>query len=258
VNWQLALATVLPVALSAHQDGVLECNDGDRYTSGKGQPHPFHRRFTHWPKRVLQATNYLSLLGLGYWCGDWKKALLLLTLPGAWFIATHPTVVDGPLMLLALLSAHYAPTNPLLSVSLSLVAGIIHERGPVFAAVYAFHPLPLLGLLGVQWWRKPPARDKDTLVGLGTLAAIKVHRSYQDLLDGKIVLVGLRGLLPLSVYYGTSPRALLAFLVAYGSRLIGTDTCRFLFWAAPPLVSELPDLPAWVILVHVVTFRRAI
>jgi hypothetical protein len=69
---------------------------------------------------------------------------------------------------------------------------------------------------------------------------------------------GLRALVPAAMVYGCSPRAWLALAVAFASRLVGTDTGRFLFWAAPPLLADTPDLPMWVVAAHVLTFRRMI
>ena len=98
-------------------------------------------------------------------------------------------------------------------------------------------------------------------MGMGTLGAIKAHRPYVDLLDGRIFLLGLRAVLPLAVVYGTSPKAWAALVVAFASRVLGTDTCRYLFWGAPPLLLHM-TVPSWLIgpalLVHLATFRRAI
>lgn len=253
------LAALAPVALFSWNDGLNRCNDGDRYTSGTAQPSPFHRRFCGWNAYVLGALSLASLLTLGMLMGTWQKALLLLTLPGAWFCVIHPTTTDGPCMLLAWLSSLLMPSHPFFAVLLSCVAGFIHERGPVFAAVYAMHPLPLVGLACVGWWRKARGADGDILVGLGLRDAIKAHKPYVDFLDWRVNLFSLRGLWLLVPYYGVSWRALLAVAVTFGSRIIGTDACRYAFWAAPVLVAELPsDVPAWMVALHVVFFRRAI
>lgn len=113
------------------------CYDGQRYTSGKAQPWPFHRRFCGWNKTALQATSFLSLIALGAMMGDWKKAILLGTLPGIWFLSTAKTTVDAPAMALALGAALLFPINPWFAVTLSCLSGYVHERGPVFAVLYA-------------------------------------------------------------------------------------------------------------------------
>lgn len=255
-----AVASVAMVALFLWQDGILQCSDGDRYTSGKPQPSPFNRRFCGWQRKVLIPLSIGCLVALGTLMGTPTKALLLLSLPGAWFIATHPTCVDAPCMLLAWLSSMFVHTNFQLSIALACASGFIHERGPVFAAVYSLSPIPLLGLFCVGWWRKAEVDDPDPvkLVSHGAWAAIKAHKPYQDFLDGKVLLVGLRGLLPLAVYDGMPARSWLSLAVAVGSRVLGTDTCRFLFWAAPPIVADARDVPMWYLALHLVTFRRSI
>lgn len=235
------------------------CNDGDRYTSGKAQPSPFHRRWCGWNATALRVVTWLSLVALGALMPGWKGAVLLLTLPGAWFLATHPTTVDAPAMLLALVAALLFPTCPYVAVLLACLSGFIHERGPVFAALYAGSPFLLIGLVAVGWWRRPAPPDADKLVGRpGLIATIQAHRRYTDFLDWRVNLLSLRGLVPLAAYYGVSPLAWLAVLVAFASRLVGTDASRFLFWAAPVLVRELGDVPAWLVLVHACSFRRMI
>ncbi len=262
------VASVACIGVHVFSDGVSRCNDGDRYTSGAAQPSPFHRRFCGWNKWVLQTLTFISLLGLGLCMGSWWKAVLLLTLPGAWFIAHHPTCTDAITMLLAWCAALLLPTHPYVAVLLSCMAGFIHERGPAFAALYAVAlgvswpaALLLLGWVATGWWRKPSNPDHDKLVGMGTWGAIKAHRPYVDLLDGRALGYGLRATIPLACVWLTEPRAWLALAVAFGSRILGTDTCRYLFWAAPPLIA-LTNAPSWVVLpalaVHLVTFKRAI
>ncbi len=252
----LGLASTAPLAMYVWQDGVSGCNDGVRYTSGVPQPSPFHRRFCGWPRVPLQILTHASLAALGIGMGSWQRALLLLTLPGAWCIATHPTVVDAPAMLLAWCASLLLPTHPHLALLLSLMSGYIHERGPVFAALYAWHPLLLLGLVASGWWRRPAARGNDRLVGLPFWDTLKVHRPFQDMIDPMPIVWSLRGLPFLLMVYGGSLRAWVALIVANGSRVLGTDTTRFLFWAAPALVVDAGDFPIWALGLHVLSFRR--
>ena len=246
------------VSLYVWQDGIHDCNDGVRYTSCMPQPTPFHHRFHHWPKKLLVPVSLLSMVGLGIAMGDWYRAAMLLSLPGAWFICTRPTTTDAPCMLLAWGSSETWHTYPSLSIVLAIASGAIHERGPVFAAIYAWNPVMLIGLAGVQWWRKQGGPDADRLVGHTLVDSIKAHKLYQDLLDPWTVVYGLRGVLPLAAFGCSSPRAWLALCVAFATRVIGTDTCRFLWWSAPVLLKDSPSSPMWFLMLHVLTFRRAL
>ena len=244
------------VAACIWNDGINDCNDGERYTSDKPQPYPFHRRWCSWPKKWLTYTSIGSLVMLGWLMDDWKHALVFCTLPGFWFAATHPTTVDAPAMLLALLAALLFPIQPWVACLLACLSGVIHERGPVFAALYAWHPLLLVGLVAVGWWRKAAPPDGDALVGRGLLQSLTLHKPFHDWLGTDQNVFALRGLPLMAAYFGESPQAWAALAVAWCSRLVGTDLGRFAFWAAPIMVRELPDFPAWMAMTHAVTFKR--
>lgn len=250
------LASLAVVAVYLWQDGIVACPDGARYTSGRSQPYPFHRRWCGWPEWLLTAVSLASLVALGVLMGTWQRAIILMTLPGAWLIATRPTTVDAPCMLLALGAALLFPSQPYVAVLLSCLAGVIHERGPVFAALYAWHPLLLVGLVCVGWWRKAAPADNDVRVGRGFVYSLLVHRRDHDWLGWQQTAFALRCLPLFAAAYGVSPAAWATLAVAWASRLVGSDLGRFAFWAAPALVRELPDVPSWLILVHVATFRR--
>lgn len=251
------LVSAIALALCLWQDGENVCTDGERYTSGKLQPYPFHRRWCGWPKRLLQVTSAASLIALGTMMGDWKHALLLVSLPGFWFCAVHLTCVDGPAMCLAMAAGLLWPTQPYAAVLCACLSGFIHERGPVFAALYAGAPLLLVGLVAVGWWREA-SRPANNLVGNGLVASIRAHKPYTDWLDWKLNLFALRGVPLLGAYFGASPLAWLALAVGWASRLVGTDGARFMFWGAPLLIHGLPDVPLWMVAAHVATFRRMI
>jgi hypothetical protein len=257
VNYAIAaLVSAALVLVYAWQDGLMPCNDGMRYTSRRPQPYPFHRRFCGWPKRLLFRTSLASLVAIGALMGDWKHALLLGTLPGFWFIATHPTTVDGPAMLLALAAALLWPVSPAGAIAVSCASGFIHERGPVFAALYAWHPALLVGLVMMGWWRRPAPPDEDPLVGRGLKHAMIAHKQYNDWLEPLHTGFALRGLPLIAAWAGVSPQAWLTLGVAWCSRIVGTDLGRFAFWAAPVMVRELPDVPVWMVLAQAMTFRR--
>lgn len=260
-----ALVSVVALAIYVWQDGVNRCQDGDRYTSGVRQPTPFHRRFCLWPPRLLMVTTWLSFIALSGLLGSWKSSLIFCTLPGVAFCASRPTTVDAPAMLLAWGSSIVLSTHPSLAICMALAGGLFHERAPVFAALYAWSPVPLLGLvvpllLGL---RKPAAPNRasgelaDQLVGHGTLGALVAHHDYVDLLSQTGLVWALRGLPLMAAHLGATPAAWASLAVAFASRISGTDTTRFLMWAAPPLCAGMGHAPEWMLVAHVVTFRRA-
>lgn len=251
-----ALVSLTVIVVYLWQDGVVDCPDGRRYTSFCRQPYPFHRRWCRWPRNLLWPLTLASLVALGALMGTWKGALMLLTLPGAWLCATRPTTVDAPTILLAFVASMLFPAYPYAAVLLSIVSGVIHERGPVFAAIYAWHPLLLVGLVGVQWWRKPAPPDSDPRVGRGFLRSLVEHRCDHDWLDWKQTTLAMRGLPFFAAWLGVTPAAWCALALSWAARLVCTDLGRLTLWAAPVMIRDLPELPAWMVLVHAVTFRR--
>ncbi len=244
--------------------GIHRCADGDRYTSGKLQPTPFNRRFCSWPPRLLMWMTWASFVALAATL-SWKQALLFVMLPGVAFCANLPTTTDGPAMLLAWCSALALQRGQVaLSVSCTLLSGAVHERSPVFAALYAWSPLPLVGLLvplvvGLIKGAAAPDRASpevaERLVGHGLWGAIAAHRDYVDLLSPNGLVWSLRGLPLMAGYLGCSLQAWLCLGVAFASRIMGTDTSRFIMWGALPMIREI-DPPLWMLAAQTMTFRR--
>jgi hypothetical protein len=261
-----ALVGAIAIAVYVWSNGVNPCPDGIRYTSGELQPKPFHRRWNHWNPRVLTALTWLSFVALAASMGNWQKAALFAALPGVWVCATLPTTVDGPSIAFAWgASIAWSTGHHGLAIACSILGGFIHERSPMFAAVYAWTPWLLVGLaspflLGLRGAAKPKwgiGKVSEELCGHDLRGAVRAHRRFQDFLDWRQVVFPLRAVLPMAAYYGVTPAAWASFAVAFASRLVGTDTARFMLWAAPPMVAALPnDIPAWMVLVHVVSFVR--
>ncbi len=263
-----ALIAIAAIGVYVWQDGIHRCPDGDRYTSGKGlQPAPFHRRFCGWPPRLLMVTTWTSFVILASLLGGWKPTLLFVALPGVWFCATRPTTTDAPAMLLAWLSSlAWIRGYPMAAVLLAALSGTIHERGPVFAALYAWSPLPLLGLVVplLLNLRKPAPLEsgatlsEQRLLGHSLLDALGAHRPFVDMLSPAGLMMSLRGLPFIAGYVGATPTAWASLVVAMASRMMGTDTARFLMWAAPPLCAGMVDAPTWMVALHVATFQRVV
>lgn len=255
-----ALVGLVVVALYVWQCGANPSQDGTRYTSGQPQPSPFHRRFHAWPPRVLMIVTWASFVALAAMTGSWSRAFLFMTLPGVWMCVVMPTTVDGPAMALALAASLLWPTQPWVAVGMSCLSGALHERGPVFAAMYAWSPWPLIGLIAVQWWAKRAAPNHasadlaDRLVGRGFVGTIVAHKPHVNLLNEGGLVWALRGVPLLAAWLGAPVQAWVALGVAYASRLVATDTARSMMWAAPILIRDV-DAPAWAVALHVVSFR---
>jgi hypothetical protein len=258
-----ALIGVAAVALYAWQDKINNCQDGARYTSGEPQPSPFHRRFHAWPARLLMLCTWIGFVAIAGMLGTPMRALLFLTLPGVWMCTVMPTTVDAPSMALAMASGIACSSGHVgIAVACALASGFIHERGPVFAALYAWSAWPLIGLLAVQWWATRASPDHrspelaNRLVGhKSTLATMLAHRPHVDLLNDGGLIWALRGIVPMAAWLGAPMQAWVALGVAFASRLVGTDTARCLMWAAPALLMHM-DPPWWAVALHVMTFRR--
>jgi hypothetical protein len=260
-----ALIAAAAVFVYVWSDRVHRCQDGDRYTSRRLQPTPFNRRFCSWPPRLLMWLTWASFVAIAALLGGWKQALMFVTLPGVAFCVNLPTTTDGPSMLLAWCSALLMPTHPWASVAVSCVSGFIHERSPAFAALYAWHPLPLLGMLvpliaarvkGAALPDRASREPADALVGHSLFGAIHAHRSYVQLLSPSGLVWTLRGLPVMAAWAGVSMQAWATLGVAFASRVIGTDTSRFLMWGALPLIRDL-DPPVWMVAIQLMTWRRA-
>jgi hypothetical protein len=253
------------IAIYIWQDGFHQCPDGWRYTSKSPQPTPFNRRFCRWNPRLLTLVSLASWVLVSSTLGGWERALMFVTLPSVWLCATRPTTVDGPAIACSWVSSlllgrgYVAP-----SILVATIGGMIHERSPVFAALYSLSPLPLLGLLGTLLIRKPAtpkpyqgpgANDADLFVGHESLIrTIRAHKPRQDLLSWEAMVWSLRGV-PL---LACTPVGWISLAVSFASRLVATDTARCMVWAAPPILAAAPNVPWWFVAMHVMTFRRMV
>lgn len=235
--------------------------DGVRYfaASERPVPRPFHLRWLL-PKvlgtnRVAwRACTYLSVAAVGllswaYTGSPWMVSLALL--PSFLFTLRHPVLVDAPAFALALASGVVWPHNEAAAVALAVAAACVRESAPVWAAIYAWSPWPLLGLVvvTVRWGMRtgPDPAGYDADLAHPLRSSLKYHRGQW--LDPMLMvapwgpmLVGLAAM---------SPQLGVALAAAYGQLLIATDSVRLYQWAAPVLalgvVAVVP--PAWLPLV---------
>jgi hypothetical protein len=229
--------------------------DGHRYIAATQQrvARPFHYRWLI-PKLLAKAKptvwfwlTRLSLVGLlpaMYWYvgGGWHglaAAACVVGLSGVWAINRRlPILVDAPGMLLALLSADlfHAGWWPL-AVLLAVVGGCVRETTPIFAALFAWNPLALLGLIpvGVRHLQAegPDVLDQEARWILDH--PVKASRKYHTgIAPWTWLLPWGAGLLAL----GHPTLQLAAVLAAaYAQCLIATDTVRLYMWAFPVVIA---------------------
>lgn len=223
--------------------------DGERYFAmarGVRQPRPFMFRVlvpyfcqndpSSWRQCALYSFAALAVLGWWY-TGAWAAVLIPFGLAGLTVQTKAPVLVDLPAMALALASAccfrqgWYGP-----AVTYALLAGATKETAPLFAAAYAWSPLPLVGLLVpacIAIFRKP---GPDTSTGHAHEAlvhpiktALATHRG-QPFLWFVLPL----GVLVLGLAHPTWQVAAV-LLLAYGQLIVATDLVRLYVWAWPVL-----------------------
>ncbi len=261
--------------------------DAWRYLAlGRGEPvvRPFHLRWllpklcreslrrwqgVRWISWALAAGGMVavrpSLLGLA-------AAVLLLALPGVQGPPVcNPVGVDLPAMALgiwawAALEHGWWPV----AVALSVVAGSVKESAPVFAALWAWNPILLVGLVpvGIRALTARPGLDALTASNQ-TLRAVHDHpfasalTAHRSQWRDAWVMVAPWGVCLVALY--DVPWQLVAVLaVAHLQLLVATDTVRLLHTAAGPAVAlaAVSVIPSqWLPLalaVHVVWWRAPV
>lgn len=194
----------------------------------------------------------LAHLHLGWWPSVAAGALVA-GLPSLRFLWQHTVLVDAPALLLALASAvacghHWYPVATVLAV----VAGLTMERAPVFAALFAWHPLPLVGLaapLIVALLRRPGPDVLDEANAWVLEHPIQAARKFHpNWLDPLVMLtpwgVCLAGLID------PSPQVAATVAVGYSQLAVATDSVRLYQWAAPVLaIAAVGVIPVpWLLL----------
>lgn len=197
-----------------------------------------------WITRVSWFLSSIAVAILATNTFDWQRGvaagLLFAALPSNRLNLKYPVLVDMPAMYCALLSAlaMQAGAWPL-AVLWALVAGATKETAPVFAALYCWSPVPLLGLLAPLvrrvFWK--PGTDvleghHPWILAHPIQASMREHAGQWG--DGLQMVMpwgpAIIGLAALDWQLAT------VLAVAYAQLLVATDTVRLYQWAAPVLV----------------------
>jgi hypothetical protein len=233
--------------------------DGWRYlrlADGEPVPIPYHLRWLlprlvgsdrkRWG--IVQHASLAALtIAMRAYTGTWSSAALVLTLPGVSTInRRHPVLVDLPAMTLAVASAAAVKRGQWgLGAVLSLAGGATKESAPIFAAVYAWNPLPLVGLAAPALRYRTPAGD-DGIADFSKACldqpwAMAWFTRREHLTDPKVWLAPWGALL---AGFTWNPQTLLTLALAYAQCLRAVDNARLYQWAAPVVAANVTrELP---------------
>lgn len=238
--------------------------DSARYMhAGQGHPvaRPFHLRvllpaingddpvlwWACWYTSWVVAAGGLYLWGVTL---GWQQGLamvaLCLALPGVWGPhVVRPVGVDLPAMALSVLAVGAFEWDPALwplALVLVFIAASVKESAPVWAALWAWHPLFLLGLVVpavVACVRRP---EVDQFTAQPQLLAVHDHPIRTALLAHRgrwrdaWLMVAPWGA-TLAALYAPSWQTFAVLAVTYAQLLVATDTVRLLHTAAGPFMA---------------------
>lgn len=174
-------------------------------------------------------------------------AVLWVSLP--WFrgLVRCPVLTDQVAMMLAL-AASVVPWWA--AIPLALLAGRANERAPMFAAVFAMSPVPLVGLLAPAWawWRAPeccllPWLKPERYSPWGAMRRYHGGAAlYEFVLPWGACLLATGNV---------SIQLAAAMVMGYGQLVVASDRARLFQWGAPVAVvaacQVLGSAPAWVV-----------
>lgn len=249
--------------------------DGYRYLKRTNLPAPFHLRWlipwlcrdesTRW-----NAAAWAGFTGLvvGTWglVGGWAgvaAAALVAVLPSVRFGLAHRVLVDLPALGLATLAAAaWVNGWTIPALVLAVLAGMSKETAPVFAAIFAWSPFLLIGLVAPMMIDALRTRGGDDLgehhawiLAHPVQASRKYHAGYLTTLDPRLVLPWGACVVALA-----SPSWQLAavLVAAYAQLTVATDTVRLYQWAAPAVaVAAVTAVPPvwWPVLIILTAFN---
>lgn len=200
---------------------------------------------------------------------DWRRAvagaLLLAALPGILGpIVVIPVGVDLPATALSLISVMLLQVGGVYGtaggIGLIVVAASVRETAPVWAALWLWSPLPLIGLIAPAVRHLTSRPGPDPLVQFREIlehpirTALAAHRTQWR--DGWIMVAPWGACL--AALIAPDWRLGVVVALAYAQLLIATDTVRLYQNAAGPLVAAaaVANIPvAWLpllVAVHVV------
>lgn len=217
---------------------------------GHAQPRPFMFRW-FWPltckanPRVWRVWTWVAAIEVSllaaFYCHAWAALFVPLGLAGVVKVNVRcPVLVDLPAMMFALAAADAARNGWwILAVVNAVWAGATKETAPIFAALWAWSPIPLIGLLVplvtaivVKPGVYPLGGKADEALAHPVKTAWQTHRRQPFawwVLPWGVLILGL-----------AHPTWQIAatVLVAYGQCLLATDLVRVYMWCWPVLAAQ--------------------
>ncbi len=214
--------------------------------------------------RVIHAVSFLTFavcshivadaMGVsGLWC-----AVGVLTLPFVRQSVVWPVLLDMPMLAVAALAAAVATVSPVFAVVIVALSVLIHERAPVWSAIYAapFVPWEWLafaactGLIfaAVVYTSCETHPDEQRIEWLRSPLASAWARHAPTLHDPRVWLLPL-GVCVLGALWGWWPA--LALVVGYAGCLVAQDRARIYGVACLPLaigVMHILPVDLWPLL----------
>ena len=234
--------------------------DGARYLAmaERRVARPFHLRWLapficRQDERRWKALSWASVAAIGvltaiYTHSAWMVCVAFL--PGIKFSIRCPVLVDAFGMALALGSALLLPICWPAAIMLALLAGCTRETAPIWAAVYAWNPILLVGLVpvGIRWLVRqgPDVLDAENawIIAHPFRASLKYHAGRWT--DPELMVLPWGGLLAGVTAFTT--QTLLAVGLGYAQLAVATDSVRLYQWAAPVLaLAAIHAVPAWAL-----------
>ena len=184
-------------------------------------------------------------------------AVLLAALPGVWRCSLRfPVLTDAPAFALALVVAALCSTPAWpVAIPLACLLGGVRESAPLFAALWAWHPAPLVGLLAVGWTHRAAPHGGVPWLAHPVREALALRRAVG--LDALLYVVPWGA--AMLGFAGLDWRGWLTVAAAYAQLAMAQDTIRLYVWAAPVVVVAAAErVPlAWLPLAVAITAMQA-
>lgn len=234
--------------------------DGFRYVASASRrvARPFHLRWllprlcgeseARWTYVSRASIIAIAAFTAIYAHSPWMACVAFL--PGVAFSWRYPVLVDATGMALALGAALALPHCWPAAIVLALIAGCVRETSPVWAAVYAWNPILLVGLVpvAVRWLMREGDDVLDAENAWILRHPIKASRKYHaGLWRDPLVMVAPWGGL-IAGLANLTPQLGAALAAGYAQLLIATDSVRLYQWAAPVVAASCVQvLPGWAL-----------